>query len=111
MPVDERMKSEAATGGGRGAGPAPPRLVDPIAWAALLVRAEVLRAEDTFLSGWIRVLRVDGGVVVQEEAPDGRILLRWRADRAAADRFVDQRLATYDRMWNGCGCRVDYDEP
>ena len=31
------------------------------------------------------------------------------ADLEAAGRFVDNRLAAYDRMWDGCGCKVDYD--
>jgi len=91
-----------------GARPGP---VEPAGWAAMLARAELLRAEDTMISGWIRVLALDGQIHVEEETPDRRILLRRFADRAAADRFVDRRLETYDRMWDGCGCRVDYDEP
>lgn len=27
---------------------------------------------------------------------------------AEARSFVDGRLETYDNMWNGCGCKVDY---
>jgi len=87
-----------------------PEPIDAASWEAMLARAELLRAEDTVISGWIRVIELDGEIRVEEETPDRRILLRRFADRAAADRFVDRRLETYDRMWDGCGCRVDYDE-
>jgi hypothetical protein len=35
-------------------------------------------------------------------------VIRRLADEAAAARFVADRLATYERMWDGCGCRIDY---
>lgn len=88
-----------------------PMSVPPADWEGVIARATVLRIEDTTISGHLRILALDGELYVQEEAPGGRILLRRRPDRAAADRFVDQRLETYDRMWDGCGCRVDYSEP
>jgi hypothetical protein len=76
--------------------------------AELLEVAETLRAEDTRLSGWIRILSLDGRVVVQEETPDGELLLRTLGSRTSAERFVQRRLADYERMWDGCGCRIDY---
>ena len=88
-----------------------PREADAQTWEAILLRAGVLREEDTTLAGPIRVLAFDGDLWVQEQAPDGRILLRRFDDRAAADAFVDRRLEIYDRMWDGCGCKIDYDEP
>jgi hypothetical protein len=76
---------------------------------SLLEASEVLREENTNLAGMLRILRHRDDVVCQEEHPDdGRILLRRMEDRAAADAFVDDRLETYDRMWDGCGCKVEY---
>jgi hypothetical protein len=77
----------------------------------LLARARVVRAEDTGISGWIRLLELDGEILTQEETPDHRVLVRRHADVVDAERFVEERLATYDRMWDGCGCKVDYDQP
>ncbi len=51
---------------------------------------------------------LDGYSLVQEETPDGQILLRRLGSREAAEEFVEDRLATYERMWDGCGCKVDY---
>jgi hypothetical protein len=74
----------------------------------LLDAADTIRADDTGLAGWIRILSIDGRVLVQEQTPGGAILLRRLASRETAERFVDRRLASYERMWDGCGCRIDY---
>jgi hypothetical protein len=73
--------------------------------------AEAIRAEDTVLAGWIRILSLDGHVLVQEETPDRDILVRKLASIDAANGLVDGRLADYERMWDGCGCKIDYFAP
>lgn len=88
-----------------------PEPIDAAAWQRLAAEAEPLRSEDTSISGWIHVVRREDEFLVLEEAPRGRLLLRRYADRAPAEAFVDRRLAAYDRMWDGCGCKIDYDEP
>lgn len=75
--------------------------------AALLGRARVVHESDTGIAGAIRTLEVDGMTLVQEHTQDRRPVVRRVADLEAARRFVDDRLAAYDRMWDGCGCRVD----
>ncbi len=74
----------------------------------LLEVADTIRADDTCLAGWIRILSIDGQVAVQEQTPGGEILLRRLASRDAAEQFVDRRLTDYERMWDGCGCKIDY---
>jgi hypothetical protein len=83
-------------------------VLDPERLPGLLEVAETLRVEDTRLSGWIRILRIDGQIAVQEQTPEGEILLRGLASLDAAHQHVDQRLLDYERMWDGCGCRIDY---
>jgi len=82
--------------------------LDPSRLSGLLEAVETLRAEDTRLSGWIRILRLGGHIAIQEETPEGEVLLRGAATREAAEQLVDKRLADYERMWDGCGCRIDY---
>jgi len=74
----------------------------------LLAAARVIRHEEVASSGSLRVLGVDGSVVFQEQTPDGDLLLRRVASEEEAGLLVDERLATYERMWDGCGCRIDY---
>jgi len=69
---------------------------------------EVIRADDTCVAGWIRILRINDHFAVQEQTPDGEILLRRLISREAAERFVEDRLNDYERMWDGCGCKIDY---
>jgi hypothetical protein len=69
---------------------------------------DLLEEKDTRLSGPIRILRVGEMVVVAERPEPGELVFRRMTDRAAADAFVKERLDTYERMWDGCGCRIDY---
>jgi sporulation-control protein spo0M len=76
----------------------------------LLEVCETARAVDTGLAGWIRILFHDGEIVVQEETPERTVLVRRFDSAEEAEEFVERRLADYDRMWNGCGCKIDYHE-
>jgi len=75
---------------------------------SLLEAAAVLRSEDTGLSGLCRILSWEGVLLFQEETPRGEVLIREMNSRKAADQLMADRLATYDRMWDGCGCKIDY---
>ncbi|MBN1824816.1 MAG: hypothetical protein JW958_01035 [Candidatus Eisenbacteria bacterium] len=79
-------------------------------WEGFLAEAEKIREEKPILSEAIRVLRIGGRIVVQETSNRKEILLRRFAGVEEADAFVRDRMDTYDRMWDGCGCRVDYYE-
>lgn len=78
----------------------------------LLATATVVREEDSCISGMLRILRLDDGVIlVQEETPKKEILVRTRPSLEAAQEFVNGRLEIYERMWDGCGCKVNYEDP
>jgi hypothetical protein len=84
--------------------------LSPDELAGLLEAAEFVREEDTCISGLIRIIRLRNTMLVQEETPDHKIVVRIRPTREAAEEFVSRRLETYERMWDGCGCKVDYSE-
>jgi len=75
---------------------------------ALLARAEVLEERDTHLCGPIRILRLEGRIHVQETTDRGLDLLHRMDSLDAARAFLARRLEDYDRMWDGCGCKIDY---
>ncbi len=77
-------------------------------WEALAAAFAVIAREDTLVSGDIVVGEGPCGVVVVEQPRPDERTVRKAADLAAARMFVAERLATYDRMWNDCGCKVDY---
>lgn len=78
------------------------------AWGALEGQLEVVETHDTFMSGLISVRRGACGLVAVEQPKPEERVVRAFADAAAARAFVEERLATYERMWNGCGCKVEY---
>ena len=67
----------------------------------MISSAETVREERTGIAGMLRILDLDGSIFVQEETPDRVVLVRPRRDLAEAAAFVDGRLQTYDRMWDG----------
>ena len=75
---------------------------------SLLEACETIGVVDTCLAGPIRILSLGGHVLVQEQTPEGEVLLRRSGSRETAEKFVEQRLAVSERMWDGCGCKVDY---
>jgi hypothetical protein len=74
----------------------------------LMDAAAVLREDDTHIAGWIRILALGDSILAQEETPSGEVLVRRMPSRESAGRFVDLRMQSYERMWDGCGCKVDY---
>ena len=82
--------------------------LDPEDLPKLLAVADTIRADDTCLAGWIRILSIEGRLLVQEQTPAGEVLLRKHDSREAAERFVERRLTDYERMWDGCGCKIHY---
>ena len=84
--------------------------LSPDEFAGLLEASVLVREEDTCISGMIRILRLRNIVLVQEETPEREIVIRIRPTVEAAEEFVAGRLETYERMWDGCGCKVDYSE-
>ena len=67
----------------------------------VLESAETVLEENTSISGMVRVLRLGEAYLVQEETPDRRVLIRPRPNLEAATAFVEKRLQTYEKMWDG----------
>ena len=78
--------------------------------AALLEGSKPVRTETPAGQGAIRLFASKDGILFQETSEKGEILVRSFPTREEADRFVEMRLDVYDRMWDGCGCKVDYYE-
>ena len=68
---------------------------------SLLEQAETEREDDTGIAGPIRTLRLGDDVLVQERTPEGDHFVRKLPSAQAAMRFIEARLAAYERMWDG----------
>ena len=75
----------------------------------VLGQSQLLYETETHLAGPIRILELEGHILIQEQLERSDVfLLRELRTRLEADRFVSERLETYERMWDGCGCKIDY---
>ena len=83
--------------------------LEPTELDALLAATALVREDDTHFAGMIRLLELEGALFMQEQHPESKeLLVRRFQDRQAADAFIQDRLDTYERMWDGCGCKVHY---
>ena len=78
------------------------------AWAALADGVEEVERHSTGVAGNLLIVRVESQLAAVEEPSSGNRVVRRLADTNEAGEFVRQRLEQYERMWDGCGCKVDY---
>lgn len=75
----------------------------------VLGQSQILHEAETQFAGSVRILELEGHILVQEQLErSGVFLVRELRTRGEADRFLNERLETYERMWDGCGCKIDY---
>jgi len=86
------------------------RLATP-AWEALAEFFTVRAQHDTTVSGLLHIIEREGRTAAVEEPTRLERVVRPLGDGQAVDAFVAKRLATYERMWDGCGCKVNYYDP
>jgi len=77
---------------------------------SVLDNSEIIRAEDTHLSDFIRLLKYESNLFVQEITFKKEIIIRKMNSIEEADKFIQERLDFYERKWDGCGCKIDYYE-
>jgi hypothetical protein len=77
-------------------------------WSELADQFEEVERHATGVAGDLIILRVGAALAaVEQPKPDQRVVRRL-ADASEARRFVQERLEQYERMWDGCGCKIDY---
>lgn len=76
----------------------------------LLNSCEILVEEDTVINGKVRVLKCEGIYIFQEITNKDELALRKFTHLKDAKNLINDRLAIYENMWNGCGCKVNYYE-
>ena len=77
-------------------------------WETVAAGFQEVERHFTVLAGDLLIVRGPDGLVAVEEPKRGERVLRRLADEETAREFVRDRLEGYERMWDGCGCKVDY---
>jgi len=76
----------------------------------LLQTSQIIFEQDTRLRDFIRILKLNGNLLLQEKTNLGDILIRRFETEADAMKLVNERMEIYDKMWDGCGCKINYYE-
>lgn len=82
--------------------------LDADEWCDLRTTFEQVGRHPTFIAGDLVLVRDSAGLAAVEEPSSTERVLRRLPDPETAQRFVADRLDAYERMWDGCGCRVHY---
>ena len=69
--------------------------------ATLLAGYALLKEIDSGMTGAIRVLEHPQGYILSEQDCRGQIWVRYRKDLAELEALIEERLASYERMWDG----------
>lgn len=78
--------------------------------AGLLKSSKAVFEQDTRLRDYIRILKLGDIYIVQETTNQGDIVIRPYKTEAEAMSLVIERMEIYDKMWDGCGCKINYYE-
>lgn len=70
--------------------------------------SEIKYEKNTLISDYIRIVKIEGKIVVQEKTDKNEIALHLFDTEEEAEKFVEERLDIYEKMWDGCGCKVRY---
>jgi hypothetical protein len=73
-----------------------------------LSRSEIMIEKDTLISDKIRLLKFNNELILQEKTTKDEYLIRVMNTKKEVEEFIKQRLEIYDKMWDGCGCKVEY---
>ena len=66
---------------------------------------------DTGMAGPIKVLTIqDEGKKLLIEADQKGVIFVRLVKTINVQEFIDERLKVYEKMWDGCGCKVFYNE-
>lgn len=74
----------------------------------LLSNSNVIIEENTYISDKIRLLKYKTDLLIQEKSTKNEYLVRIMKTEKEAEKLIKERLDIYNRMWDGCGCKVNY---
>lgn len=74
----------------------------------LLSDSKIIIEKDTLISDKIRLLKFEDDFFIQEKSNKNEIIIRIVNSNSEGEIFINNRMETYDKMWDGCGCKVEY---
>ncbi|MDH3290524.1 MAG: hypothetical protein OEO20_04280 [Gemmatimonadota bacterium] len=78
------------------------------AWHALADQFDEIERHATGIAGDLVIIRTPAGLAAVEQPNSTQRVMRLLTGDIEVRQFVRQRTEQYERMWDGCGCKVDY---
>jgi hypothetical protein len=79
-------------------------------WEALAPVFPEIERHNTQLAGDLLIVRSGGSLVAIEQPSRDSRVARLLGSQEKARAFVERRLEEYERMWDGCGVKIEYYE-
>jgi hypothetical protein len=76
----------------------------------LLNSSNIIFEQDTKLRDYIRIFKFENRFYLQETTSRNEIVIRQFKNKEDAINLVNDRMQIYDKMWDGCGCKINYYE-
>lgn len=77
-------------------------------WEAIRPGFEEVERHHTVVAGSLVIIRVGEALAaVEQPSAEERVVRRLDGEEVVRA-FVRERMEQYERMWDGCGCKVDY---
>jgi hypothetical protein len=83
-------------------------IISEVELKELLSLSKLVIEENTYISDKIRLLKYNHELLLQERTTKDEYLIRVMKTQNEAEDFIKDRLDVYNRMWDGCGCKVKY---
>jgi hypothetical protein len=80
-------------------------------WEALASSFPEVESHETLLAGRLVIIRVGEDLAAVEAPSKTARVARLLGGETEVRAFVSRRLEEYERMWDGCGVKIDYHEP
>jgi hypothetical protein len=77
-------------------------------WRALADQFNEIERHATGIAGDLIIIRTPAGLAAVEQPNSTQRVIRLLTGDIEGRQFVRQRMEQYERMWDGCGCKVDY---
>jgi hypothetical protein len=77
-------------------------------WATLAGEFEEVERHSTMIAGDLIIVRGAAGLAAVEAPAPERRVVRLFSNAEDVRGFVMERMEQYERMWDGCGCKIDY---
>jgi hypothetical protein len=83
-------------------------LLDPSLLPEILLKSKILLEKNTIINDMVRIIEIDDKIIFQEITAKNELALRLFNNVEEAEKLLNQRFDVYEKMWDGCGCKIDY---